>query len=336
MSVASELSRRLTRDAEAVCRAYLPAGRRSGRYWIVGDVQGNPGRSLFVKLCGDRGGRWMDAATGEHGDLLDLIRLNRSHTDFRDTLDEARQFLCDPVFARTSRRMRPIRPTRDTLAAAERLHALSRPITGTLGETYLRKRAITAELRWPSLRFHPACHYRPHRHAPRESWPALLGVVTDLAGNLTGLQRTWLARDGNAKAPLADPRRAMGHLLGNAVRFGQPVDVMAAGEGIETMLSLLSLFPALPTAAGLSGAHLAAIAFPPTLRRLYILRDNDAAGDFAQERLVERCHEAGVEARVLRPSDKDLNADLCSRMADVVKTRMLAQLAPKDRRRFRG
>ena len=38
MSIASELSRRLAREAEAVCRAYLPAGRRHGRYWIVGDV----------------------------------------------------------------------------------------------------------------------------------------------------------------------------------------------------------------------------------------------------------------------------------------------------------
>jgi hypothetical protein len=278
----------------------------------------------------------MDAATGEHGDLLDLIRLNRSHSDFRDTLDEARQFLRDPVLARASRRLRPIPPTRDTLAAAERLHALSRPITGTLGETYLRKRAITAELRWPSLRFHPACHYRACRQAPRESWPALLGVVTDPAGNLTGLQRTWLSRDGSAKAPLADPRRAMGHLLGNAVRFGQPADVMAAGEGIETILSLLSLFPALPVAAGLSAAHLAAITFPPTLRRLYILRDNDGAGDFAEERLVERCREAGIEARIMRPFGKDLNADLCSRAAHTVKKRMLAQLAPEDRRRFRG
>jgi hypothetical protein len=50
----------------------------------------------------------------------------------------------------------------------------------------------------------------------------------------------------------------MGHLLGNAVRFGKPKDIMAAGEGIETVLSLLSLFPALPMAAGLSAAHLAA------------------------------------------------------------------------------
>lgn len=47
---ASELARRLARDAEAVCRHYLPNGKRAGRYWVVGDVHNTPGRSLFVRL----------------------------------------------------------------------------------------------------------------------------------------------------------------------------------------------------------------------------------------------------------------------------------------------
>jgi hypothetical protein len=40
---ASELSRRLARHAEAVCRHYLRAGRKQGRYWLVGDTMGSPG-----------------------------------------------------------------------------------------------------------------------------------------------------------------------------------------------------------------------------------------------------------------------------------------------------
>jgi hypothetical protein len=51
-SQASELARRLARDAEAVCRRYLSNGRRQGRYWVVGDVANTPGRSLFVRLTG--------------------------------------------------------------------------------------------------------------------------------------------------------------------------------------------------------------------------------------------------------------------------------------------
>ena len=73
---AAALARRLARNAEAVCRHYLSNGRREGRWWTVGDVANTPGRSLFVRLYGpDTGrgaaGKWTDAATGEHGDLLD-------------------------------------------------------------------------------------------------------------------------------------------------------------------------------------------------------------------------------------------------------------------------
>src|SRR6267142_1011690 len=98
---ASELARRLAREAEAVCRHYLSNGRREGRYWLVGDVANTPGRSLFVRLSGpDSGkgaaGKWTDAATAEHGDLLDLIALNRGLDRLRDALDEARSFLSLP------------------------------------------------------------------------------------------------------------------------------------------------------------------------------------------------------------------------------------------------
>ena len=93
---ASELARRLAREAEAVCRQYLSNGRREGRYWLVGDVQNTPGRSLFVRLYeSPKGpaGKWTDAATGEHGDLLDIIRERLALRDFRDVAKEARRFL---------------------------------------------------------------------------------------------------------------------------------------------------------------------------------------------------------------------------------------------------
>ena len=56
-SQAAELAQRLARDAEAVCRHYLSNGRREGRYWLVGDVNNTPGRSLFVRLKGPDSGK---------------------------------------------------------------------------------------------------------------------------------------------------------------------------------------------------------------------------------------------------------------------------------------
>ena len=96
---ASELAHRLAREAEAVCRHYLSNGRREGRYWSVGDVRNTPGRSMFVRLKESTkgpAGKWTDAATGEHGDLLDVIRESCGLLDFHDVADEARRFLSLP------------------------------------------------------------------------------------------------------------------------------------------------------------------------------------------------------------------------------------------------
>jgi hypothetical protein len=312
-SHAADLARRLARNAEAVCRHYLSSGRREGRYWLVGDIANTRGRSLFVRLSGpDHGkgaaGKWTDAATGEHGDLLDLIALSRGFNRLRDTLEEARTFLAlppDPV-----RRHNPMPAPRGSPESARRLYAMSRPIAGTLAETYLRGRGIVTMAAGDPLRFHPRCYYRPDEDSPTETWPALIAAVTDLGGKITGAHRTWLDRSGQDKAPIDSPRRAMGHLLGHGVRFGVVDDVMAAGEGIETMLSLRTILPTLPMVAALSAGHLAALLFPPTLRRLYVARDRDPAGDAAMASLVHRAETAGIEAVGLSPRFNDLNEDL--------------------------
>ena len=49
-SIAADLAQRLAERAEAVCHYYLPNGVRCGGYWIVGDVAGAKGRSLYVRL----------------------------------------------------------------------------------------------------------------------------------------------------------------------------------------------------------------------------------------------------------------------------------------------
>jgi len=342
---ASELARRLACDAEAVCRHYLSNGRRQGRYWTVGDVRNTPGRSMFVRLSGPESGpgaagHWTDAASAEHGDLLDVIRESCGFIDFRDVADEARRFLNLP---RTEPRRSP-KPVRIPVPtgspeAAQRLFAMSQPIRRTLVETYLYDRGIKAVHDAGALRFHPRCFYRPDEHSPTETWPAMIAAVTDLDGKLTGAHRTWLDPEGFSeatlgKAPVDTPRRAMGGLLGHAVRFGAADDVLAVGEGIETMLSLRCALPAMPMAAALSANHLAALLLPPTLRRFYIARDADAAGDMALGALTERAEAAGIEALALSPRMGDFNEDLRAFGLDSLRAALQIQLAPQDVVRF--
>jgi len=338
-----ELAARLAREAEAVCRHYLSSGKRAGRYWVVGDVHNTPGRSLFVRLQESpkgRAGKWTDAATGEHGDLLDIIRHCRGLRDFREVAEEAGRFLklprLEPQLA--PKPIRALAPA-GSQAAARRLFAMSSPIEGTVVETYLQRRGIAHAHHGGSLRFHPNCYYRPDDHLPTETWPAMIACVTDLDGRVTGVHRTWLDPDGFdrvrlGKAPIDTPRRAMGELLGNAVRFGVVDDVLAAGEGIETMLSLRCALPNMPMAAALSANHLAAMLLPPGLRRLYIARDADAAGDSVQATLTRRAKAAGVEPIALTPRLGDFNDDLHIFGFKALRAALGIQLVPEDVFRF--
>ena len=124
---AADLARRLAHDAEAVCRHYLCNGCRSGRYWHVGDVANTAGRSLYVRLAGDRAGKWTDAATGEHGDLLDLIALTRDLATVKEAMDEARRFLALPPEPSE----RPPPKPRNAVGAARRLFSAGQPIADT-------------------------------------------------------------------------------------------------------------------------------------------------------------------------------------------------------------
>lgn len=337
---ASDLARRLAERAELVCRHYLSNGRRVGCYWIVGDVHNTRGRSMFVRLrsrLGDKGaaGKWTDAATGEHGDLLDVIKETCGFLEFHDVLAEARRFLSLPRSDRETESKSPLPPAPGGSAgSAPRLFSMSKPIHGTIAETYLRTRGILALHETSSLRFHPRCYYKADDDHPTETWPALIAAVTTLDGAITGVHRTWLDPSGKSKAPIDTPRRAMGLLLGNAVRFGVTDDVLAAGEGIETMLSLRCALPALPMISALSANHLAAMLLPPGLRRLYIAHDDDSAGQAVATALAQRAESAGIEAIPLSPRLDDFNEDLRTFGVDELRTALRIQLAPEDVARF--
>ncbi|KSB91680.1 hypothetical protein AS593_06550 [Caulobacter vibrioides] len=346
-STASDLSARLAARAEAVCRRYLSKGRRDGAYWRVGDVDNTPGQSLFVRLEGPTAGqgaagRWRDAATGQHGDLLDLIGLALRHDRIVDTFDEARRFLSlpDPVADAAPEHAHARASTglgERGQIAARRLLDRAGSILGTLAQSYLAGRALHPPPHSAPLTFLPRCRYRPaSTDAPhvRTSWPALLARVTDLSGATTGVHRTWLDPATCGKAPVATPRRTLGAIHGHAVRFGRPDLVLAAGEGLETVLSVGSVAPRLPLAAALSSAHLAALQLPPGLRRLYILVDPDPAGNAATEALSARAIEVGVLPLRLDPLCGDHNDDLLQLGAKAFAESLLTGLTPEDAETF--
>jgi hypothetical protein len=167
---------------------------------------------------------------------------------------------------------------------------------------------------------------------------AIDGLISSVMhlGALHSLRFVLFNQRQRDKAPVDTPRRAMGHLLGHAVRFGPASDVMAAGEGIETTLSLRCAIPSMAMVAALSAAHLAAILFPATLRRLYIVRDDDPAGDGAVKRLIDRAQMVAIEAVAPSPQLGDFNEDLRHIDINTMRAALRIQLVPRDLARFLG
>ena len=333
-SPAAAIAAALAARAEEVCRRYLPNGRRLGRYWICGDLDGARGRSLFVRLSGSgKPGKWTDAATGEHGDLLDLIRYRANAPTLRAALDEARSFLAlppvppDPGPGQADRDPGGSDAPYDATEAARRLWRRCRAIDGSHAERYLRARGLS-RCRFAALRFHPELRYREGSEVRR--FPALVAAVTADDGAIAGVQRTWLDPLSSAKADVATPRKALGRIYGLAVRFGVPSDgaALVVGEGIETVLSLVTAVPEITAAAALSAGSLGAFAPPPGTARLVIARDKDEDGALAAERLARRCARARVAATVIVPVGNDFNDDLVALGAAALRARFAPLFRP--------
>ena len=322
---ATEIAAALSTRAEDVCRRYFPRGRRQGRYWTIGDISGAKGRSLFVRLAPPGiPGKWTDAATNEHGDLLDLIRLHTGGASLRHAMEEARAFLSLPPSTPDNGGNRAGGYDREE--AARRLWRRCRPIDGTHAEAYLHARAITL-CRFPALRFHPDLIHRGDDGILR--LPALVAAVTGDDGAIEGVQRTWLDPKRPAKANFVRPRKALGRVHGRAVRFGGFASgaTLLAGEGIETVLSVVTAVPGIHAAAALSAGSLGAFEPPQDLAPLVIARDKNAEGGNAANRLQRRCRERDITSIVIAPERSDFNDNLTAIGAGTLAARLSPLIA---------
>jgi hypothetical protein len=315
---ASIIANRLAAIAQQVCERYLPAGHRIGNYWVIGNVRNDPGGSMWVRLVASadgskRAGKWMDAAGGkDHGDLLDVIRISTRLKYFPDVLGEAERFLGT---ARTLSEPEFPRPDRPAKERAQRLFALCSSIDGSLAASYLAGRSIVLPKSQHELRYHPTCYFRQPDTDQLRAGPAMVAGVTNLAGEVTGVHRTFLDPRGYSdetlgKARMVEPRLSLGDLEGHGTRFGIVDDFMVAAEGIENVLSVLTGVPRCPAVSALSSGNLRGLVLPITLRRLYIAVDDDKGGREAGAILGQRAAGVGISVINLMPRRNDWNSDL--------------------------
>ncbi len=207
--------------------------------------------------------------------------------------------------ARKLDRSLPAEPDGDAIKRTEAALALWRGTqspAGTPVETYLRSRGITIPIS-SSIRFHPGL-----KHPSSGVWPAMVALVTrGTDGTPIGIHRTFLARDGNGKAPVEPAKMMLGPCRGGAVRLAEPRDVLMVGEGIETCLAAMQA-SGHPAWAALSTSGLRALDLPSSVRDVIVLADGDEAGEAAARACAWRWKREGRRVRIARtPRGSDFN-----------------------------
>jgi hypothetical protein len=147
-----------------------------------------------------------------------------------------------------------------------------------------------------TIRFHAGL-----KHPTGGIWPAMVALVTRGTDDVPlAIHRTFLARDGAGKAPIASQKMMLGPCRGGAVRLGAPADVLMVGEGIETCLAAMQA-TGRPAWAALSISGLRALNLPETAREVIVLADGDDPGEEAAREAALRWKREGRSVRIARP-----------------------------------
>jgi len=203
----------------------------------------------------------------------------------------------DPAAARAADAKRA-EYERCQLDKARALWSRAKPISGTGGEVYLRRRGITCALP-DSLRWAPDAF-----HGPSGRWlSAMVGEVSTGAVHRTFFEKSGERLSQNAKL-------MQGPCSGGAVRLSGSRGPLVVCEGIETGLSLLSGLVPEPAQvwAALSSSGMRALRLPEVPGALIVATDGDDAGTKAGDALANDAYRLGWDVSLLpAPSGTDWN-----------------------------
>ncbi len=179
----------------------------------------------------------------------------------------------------------------------------SEPASGTPADTYL-----TTARDLPGLALSPALRYRgdtPHPEGAR--LPAMIALVAAPDGAELAVHRTYLRRDGTAKADVTPAKASLGAVWGGAIRLDPAAPDLLVGEGVETAGSAGRIF-SLPAWAAISCANMASgLVLPSLVRSVLIAADADGPGRRAADEAARRWQHEGRRVRVATPNCSGLD-----------------------------
>ena len=344
MSDKDDLKARLIAAIDALAAHLVPDGRRSSHYWIGrcpwrADRHGG---SFWVNLGGQVPGSFKDAATGESGDVLDLVQKTLG-LDFVGAMAWSRGWLGLDGMSAAERdaklaaarakaaalqaKAKESEPGKIKRAKAVYLESRKRDFLGSPADKYLRWRGIAvSELpRMPGVLGWLPDH--PHTETGTR-WPVMVAGMTAASGEIVAIHRTFLRPDGSGKAPVEPVKKMWPSMSGAAIRLWRGGSGLSVGEaakcglretlvmteGIEDALSAVVSNAELRTWAAGSLGNLAKVELPECVDDVIVCADNDwgkpqAARQF--EAALAALVAQGRTVRVARsPVGKDVNSAL--------------------------
>jgi hypothetical protein len=292
--------------AETVAKAL--GGRKAGVAWMA-RCPAHDDRAPSLSIADARDGKVLvrcHAGCDQHDVIAALRARGVWDADGRRPI----RFSCKPDG------VPPAETDGDAARRAEAALAIwrgSQSADGTPVEAYLRSRRLAIPIP-PSVRFHAGL-----KHPSGAVWPAMVALVTHgVDGKPIGIHRTFLARDGPAKAPVEPAKMMLGPCRGGAVRLGPVGNLLMVGEGIETCLAAMQA-SARPAWAALSTSGLRSLDLPRDVCDVIVLADGDEPGEAAAQDCACRWKQEGRRVRIARPPQgMDFN-DLLLRRAPRVK-----------------
>jgi hypothetical protein len=300
-----EIVHRLRATAHAWVPDQFPNGRKLGHEWRLANIRGDPPRnsgSCVIALSGEHAGDWHDFDGDLGGGPLSTL----SHaTGLSERALYAEAATMTGWSGQAPARQEPPPPARPPRDAPQDIAFIlnhATPIAGTAVERYLAGRGLAVPP-GADLLFHAdLAHFET-----RTGYPAMIGLVRNVAGEVVALHRTYLQQNGEAvgKADVSKPRMMLGKTAGGAVRLG-PIGAdgfLGLSEGIETGLAVMAACPGLPVWTALSTTGIEQVQLPPEARHVLILADHDpsGAGLRAAETLLRRLKGDGRRAAIVLP-----------------------------------
>lgn len=340
----AEIKSMLQSSIVSLAQKLVPNGTRNGKWWVACNPTRDDAKASFgIGLTGVPGA-WCDFATGDKGDVFDLIAYIQNYpsmkVDVKPTLDWAREFLGldgapPPVVearikaakADADKRAKEAAETaakKMRRAKAIYLDAKKAQFDLTPAAIYLAGRGLDVR----QLSRLPGClGYVPEMwHSETNTkWPVMIAGFTNNAGETIAVHRTFLRPDGSGKAPVTPQRKIWPSFEGAAIRLwrgesGLSIDAAAKQglretlvlvEGVEDGLAVALSAPQYRVWCAGSLANIANIKIPECVDEVIVCADNDWGKKQAQQLLdrgVEALISQTVKVKVARSNrGKDMN-----------------------------